>query len=49
MVKDLAARMGGSVRIVDGPGTGALFRVELPLAAVPFARDGVAPARSAVS
>ncbi len=37
VVKDLAERQGGSVRILDGAGGGAVFRVELPMAPGPVA------------
>ncbi len=45
VVKDLAERLGGSVRIVDAPAGGAVFRVELPLDAPPPPGDIVAAVR----
>lgn len=35
VVRDLAERMGGSVRVVDAPAGGAVFRVALAVAAAP--------------
>lgn len=49
VVKDLAGRLGGSVRIVDAPTGGGVFRVELPLGSPPPHDVLAVPRREGVS